>query len=48
MEKGLNIFFTSILVNALEKLKADSKAEWGIMTAKQMIIHLKQQLNHLL
>ena len=42
MEKGLNIFFTSILVNALEKLKADSKAEWGIMTAKQMIIHLIQ------
>ena len=42
MEKELNKFFTSTLVTALENLKADSKAEWGTMTAKQMIIHLIQ------
>ncbi len=42
MEKELNIFFTSTLVNALEKVKSDSKCEWGTMTAKQMIIHLTQ------
>lgn len=42
MEKELNKFFTSTLVTALEKLKADSKAEWGTMTAKQMLLHLTQ------
>jgi dTDP-glucose pyrophosphorylase len=40
VEKELNKFFTSTLVNALENIKADSKAEWEIMTAKQMLIHL--------
>ena len=40
--KELNKFFTSTLVNALENIKADSKAEWEIMTAKQMLIHLIQ------
>ena len=42
MEKELNKFFTSTLVTALENLKADSKAEWGTMTAKQMLLHLTQ------
>jgi oxepin-CoA hydrolase/3-oxo-5,6-dehydrosuberyl-CoA semialdehyde dehydrogenase len=42
VEKELNKFFTSTLVTALEKLKADSKAEWGTMTAKQMLLHLTQ------
>jgi len=42
VEKELNKFFTSTLVTALENLKADSKAEWGTMTAKQMLLHLTQ------
>jgi len=42
MEKNLNKFFTSTLVIALEKLKEDSKSEWGEMVPKQMIIHLIQ------
>ena len=42
MEKELNKFFTSTLVTALENLKADSKAKWGTMTAKQMLLHLIQ------
>jgi len=42
MEKNLNKFFTSNLVITLEKLKEDSKAEWGKMVPKQMLIHLIQ------
>ena len=42
MEKELDKFFTSTLSTALENLKADSKAEWGTMTAKQMLLHLIQ------
>ena len=42
MEKKITNFFTSTLVESLENLKTDSKAEWGTMTAKQMLIHLKQ------
>ena len=42
MEKNLNKFFTNTLVNVLRKLKTDSKSEWGIMTSKQMLIHLIQ------
>lgn len=42
MEKELNKFFTSSLFTALENLKADSKAEWGTMTAEQMLLHLIQ------
>jgi len=42
VEKELNKFFTSTLVTALENLKADSKAKWGTMTAKQMLLHLIQ------
>ena len=42
MEKNMNKFFTSTLVIALEKLKEDSKSEWGEMVPKQMIIHLIQ------
>ena len=42
MEKELDKFFTSTLVTALENLKADSKAKWGTMTAKQMLLHLIQ------
>lgn len=42
MEKDITNFFTSTLVESLENLKTDSKAEWGTMTAKQMLIHLKQ------
>ena len=42
MEKKLNKFFTSTLFDSLENLKSDSKSEWGIMTAKQMLIHLIQ------
>ena len=42
VKKELNKFFTSTLVNALENIKADSKAEWEIMTAKQLLIHLIQ------
>ena len=42
MEKELDKFFTSTLYTALENLKADSRAEWGTMTAKQMLLHLIQ------
>ena len=42
MEKNLNKFFTSTLVITLEKLKENSKAEWGEMVPKQMLIHLIQ------
>ena len=42
MEKEITNFFTSTLVESLENLKTDSKAEWGTMTAKQMLIHLTQ------
>ena len=42
MEKDITNFFTSTLVESLEDLKTDSKSEWGTMTAKQMLIHLKQ------
>lgn len=42
MEKDITNFFTSTLVESLENLKTDSIAEWGTMTAKQMLIHLKQ------
>ena len=38
----LDKFFTSTLSTALENLKADSKAKWGTMTAKQMLLHLIQ------
>jgi len=42
MEKKLTHFFNTSLTNALRNLKEDSKAEWGTMTAKQMLIHLIQ------
>ena len=42
MEKELNHFFNTTLTNALKKLKENSKAEWGTMTSKQMLIHLIQ------
>ena len=42
MEKELDKFFKSTLVSALENLKSDNKAEWGTMTAKQMLLHLIQ------
>ena len=42
MEKELTHFFNTSLTNALKKLKEDSKAEWGTMTAKKMLIHLIQ------
>ena len=42
MEKELDKFFTSTLSTALENLKADSRAEWGTMNAKQMLLHLIQ------
>ena len=42
MEKKLNHSFNTCLATALGKLKTDSKAEWGTMTAKQMLIHLIQ------
>jgi len=42
MEKEITNFFTSTLVESLGNLKTDSKAEWGTMTAKQMLIHLTQ------
>ncbi len=42
MEKELNHFFNTTITTALGKLKEDSKAEWGIMTPKQMLIHLTQ------
>ena len=42
MEKELTHFFNTSLTTGLGKLKTDSKAEWGTMTAKQMLIHLIQ------
>jgi oxepin-CoA hydrolase/3-oxo-5,6-dehydrosuberyl-CoA semialdehyde dehydrogenase len=42
VEKELDKFFTSTLSTTLENLKADSRAEWGTMTAKQMLLHLIQ------
>ena len=42
MEKELTRFFDTSLNNALRNLKEDSKAKWGTMTAKQMLIHLIQ------
>ena len=42
MEKELIHFFNTTLTTALGNLKEDSKAEWGTMTAKQMLIHLIQ------
>ena len=42
MEKELTHFFNTSLTNALKNLKEDSKAKWGTMTAKQMLIHLIQ------
>ena len=42
MEKKLTHFFDTTLTTALENLKEDSKAEWGTMTANQMLIHLIQ------
>ena len=42
MEKELTHFFNTILIDALENLKAHSKARWGTMTAKQMLVHLIQ------
>ena len=42
MEKELTHFFNTSLTNALRSLKEDSKAKWGTMTAKQMLIHLIQ------
>ena len=45
MEKELTRFFDTSLTNALRNLKEDSKAKWGTMTAKQMLIHLIQSSN---
>ena len=42
MEKELTHFLNKTLATGLVKLKADSKAEWGTMTAKQMLTHLIQ------
>ena len=42
MEKELTLFFNTTLTGALRNLKVDSKAKWGTMTAKQMLIHLIQ------
>jgi oxepin-CoA hydrolase / 3-oxo-5,6-dehydrosuberyl-CoA semialdehyde dehydrogenase len=42
VEKELTHFFNTSLTNALRSLKEDSKAKWGTMTAKQMLIHLIQ------
>jgi len=42
VEKELTHFFNTTLTTALGNLKEDSKAEWGTMTAKQMLIHLIQ------
>jgi len=40
--KELTHFFDTTLTTALVILKEDSKAKWGTMTAKQMLIHLTQ------
>ncbi len=42
MEKELTHFFNTSLTTGLGKLKTDSKAKWGTMTAKQMLMHLIQ------
>ena len=42
MEKKLTHFFDTTLATALANLKEDSKAKWGAMTAKEMLIHLIQ------
>ena len=42
MEKEITHFFYITLTNSLGNLKEDSKAEWGTMTAKQMLMHLIQ------
>ena len=42
MEKELTHFFNTTLSTSLANLKEDSKAKWGTMTAKQMLIHLIQ------
>ena len=42
MEKELTHFFDTSLANALRSLKEDSKAIWGAMTNKEMLIHLIQ------
>ena len=42
MDKELTHFFNTSIVNALRNLKEDSKAKWGNMTAKQMLVHLIQ------
>ena len=42
MGKELTHFLKTTLATALKSLKEDSKAEWGTMTAKQMLIHLIQ------
>jgi oxepin-CoA hydrolase/3-oxo-5,6-dehydrosuberyl-CoA semialdehyde dehydrogenase len=42
VEKELTHFFNTSLTTGLGKLKTDSKAEWGTMTAKQMLMHLIQ------
>jgi oxepin-CoA hydrolase/3-oxo-5,6-dehydrosuberyl-CoA semialdehyde dehydrogenase len=42
VEKELIHFFNTSLTTGLGKLKTDSKAEWGKMTPKQMLIHLIQ------
>ena len=42
MEKKLTHFFDTTLTTALANLKENSKAKWGTMTAKQMLIHLIQ------
>ena len=42
MEKELTHFFNTSLTTALARLQTDSKARWGAMTKKQMLIHLIQ------
>ena len=42
MEKELTYFFKTSLTTGLVKLKTDSKAQWGTMTAQQMLMHLIQ------
>ena len=42
MEKELTHFFDTTLTTVLANLKEDSKAKWGTMTAKEMLIHLMQ------
>ena len=42
MKIELNNFFTNTVLSALDKLKANTKANWGTMNAEQMLIHLIQ------